>query len=101
MTEYELLETIHNGYCNGDEKDTIIEMNELIQDIQKDPNGFIARLSETTNEFGLGCYKCPLCGEDLESGSHYEDREYQGQIVKESITVTQCSDWNCSYILES
>lgn len=100
MTGYEILEVVQQ-YCNGDEKDTIVEMNELIGDIQKDANGFIKGLNNVTNEFALGSYKCPLCGEDLESSTHYEDKEYQGQIVKESVTTTQCSDCYCSYIMEA
>lgn len=64
MSLSELLEAIQRYY--GNDKDTIRAINDLLGDIESNPNRFVVRLSELLEEFALRNQECPLCGEELE-----------------------------------
>lgn len=97
MSPYEIFLSTKD-YCEGDIKDTIVEMNNLISDIQDNPNKLAYQLSNELEAYCLANDICPLCGDDLISINTYEEtREYQGKMVGETMIRIGCADENCTY----
>lgn len=99
MTGYELLEMLicfHNG-----DVDNIIESGASLLDSMNEKG--LTKLSidfeKELEIYALSENRCYLCNSDLEVNSHYENREYQGQVVKEKIHRTECCNYNCSYVV--
>lgn len=94
-----LFELIHNSYCNGNIQDTIVEVGALLTELYNKPKALAYKIEGELESECISQNVCLLCGSDLEVNSHYEDREYQGQIVKEKIHRTECSNYSCSYVV--
>lgn len=98
MTGYELLEMLQT-YYNGDIDNIIEGGGELLNRIYEDPKSLGMEFERDLESYALSENRCYLCNSDLEVNSHLEDREYQGQIVKETISTKECSNYSCSYVV--
>ncbi len=99
MTKYDLVEAIKDRYCNGDVRDTIIEINDLICEIHNSPSKFISELANEIEDLAVSENLCPICSSELNSSTHREFRgECHGYPAYESVTITECSNLTCSYV---
>lgn len=97
MTPYELIELLKNDANTPSEVIQIV--NDLIGEIDSDPRRYLLRLSEEIEDYSRIHELCPLCGSELITIEHTEDRgEYQGFNCEEVIYSKECSE--CSYIAE-
>lgn len=98
MTGYELLEMLQT-YYQGDIDNIIEGGGELLTRLYEDPKSLGMEFERELESFALSENRCYICNSDLEVNSHLEDREYQGQIVKETISSKECSNYSCSYVV--
>jgi uncharacterized protein with PIN domain len=95
-SKYDLIQMINRN--NHDVEDTIQDVNDLIEDIDKDPKKFTYELSTELEEFAEKLNRCPLCGSELTKlKSDYESSEYLGQPVQEEILRYGCESSTCTY----
>lgn len=97
-TGYGLLEMLI-AYYNGDVDNIIEDGGELLEQLYNDPKSLGMEFERELESFALSENRCYLCNSDLEVNSHLEDREYQGQIVKETVSTKECSNYSCSYVV--
>lgn len=97
-TGYELLEMLQT-YYQGDIDNIIEGGRELLNRIYEDPKSLGIEFERELESYALSENRCYLCNSDLEVNSHLEDREYQGQIVKETISSKECSNYSCGYVV--
>jgi uncharacterized protein with PIN domain len=98
MTPYELLELVRRI---NNTSETIQILNDLLMEIDKNPNKYIHKLSEEICDFAKHFNRCPLCGDKLEEITHQEDRgECFGFSSQETMYRYECSNPECSYTEE-
>lgn len=99
ISKYDLIQMINRN--NHDVEDTIQDVNDLIEDIDKDPKKFTYELSTELEEFAEKLNRCPLDGGKIvQIGKDYESSEYFGQPVREEIIRYACENSSCGYIKE-
>jgi len=99
MSPYDILQMINRTNRNANE--TIQDVNDLIADIDNDPNKFTYELSQEVDEFAKKLNLCSLCGgEIVQIGRDFEDSEYFGNPVQEQINRYGCDSPDCSYIVD-
>lgn len=98
MTPYEYIELLDKEY----EPSEVVEIaNDFISEIEGDPKQYIVKLSEEIEDYARTRGICSLCGSELVTATHYEDRgEYLGFECSEPMYVTECSNGSCSYTQE-
>jgi hypothetical protein len=97
-SKYEIIQMINRQFSHSP-RETIEEVNELIEDINNDPKAFTYELAQEIEEFSEKLNLCPLCGCDIiQIGKDYESSEYLGQTVKETIIRYSCDSSSCGYI---
>lgn len=101
MTGYELFQLIHN-YCDQDIQDTIIETNELLEQLhdKEECKKLAYSLENELESESLGYGKCMLCGADLQRTRNIQYEEYQGRTVSREEYRLECSNNSCSYTLD-
>lgn len=97
MSKYDLIQMFNRN--NHYARETIQDINELIEDIDNDPKKFTYELSEELSQFGEKLNLCPLCTSNIiKLNSNYEFSEYQGNEIAEEIPIYGCENANCGYI---
>jgi len=98
-SKYDLIQMINRN--NHYARETIQDVNELIEDIDNDPKAFTYELAEEIESFSRKLNLCPLCGERIvQIGKDYQHSEYFGQPVNEQINRYGCDNPSCGYIKE-
>lgn len=88
-------------YNDGDIKETILDVNEVIAMIGSNPNKFIHRLNEKLTNFAEDEGLCELCGTELEYNLEYEDAgEYMGEEIKQPFYTNICMNPDCEKYME-
>lgn len=99
MTSYDLLNLIHISHCNGDIQDTIVEVNNLLDDIYNNHKKLGYGLESELETLAISEHKCMSCGAELTVERELQYSEYNGQTVAEEINITCCSE--CDYVVGS
>ena len=98
MTSYELILAIKD-YCNNDNKETVVQVNDLLVQLMDNPREFTNRLANELEEFCTSHDLCPQCGSKIMLlKSDQVQEEYQGLPVDREENTYGCEE--CGYIIE-
>lgn len=96
ISKYEIIQMFNRN--NHYTRETIQDINELIEDIDTNPKKFTYELSEEIEQFAEKLKLCPLCGANIvQIGRDEQFSEYSGQPVSEQINKYGCDE--CNYIV--
>lgn len=99
-SKYDLIQMINRD--NHYARETIEDINELIEDIDTDPKKFTYELAQEIENFSQKLNLCPLCGSELIEIDKWDESrgEHCGREVSEIMYKYGCESSNCSYVVD-
>ena len=94
MSINDLIELIYKNN-NEDMEQTIDDIDYLYSQVKLTPYALVKEMEE----FALIKYRCPKCGEPLQTHNYEEDRgEFWGEPATETMNIVGCP--NCGFVVE-